>query len=206
MAAVIPDPARIRDFPNARAFEAWLSEHHDREQELWLKIHKKDSGLPTVSYSEAVDAALAWGWIDGLKKTFDERSFLQRFTPRTAKSVWSQINRDRVERLERDGRMTVHGRVHVDAAKADGRWEAAYAAAKDTKIPEDLKAAIRANRKAQAMFETLDKTNMFALAFRTETKRTQKGRDAAITRLVAMLARGEALHPLPKRTKKPSAR
>jgi uncharacterized protein YdeI (YjbR/CyaY-like superfamily) len=202
MAAVVPDPARIRDFPNARAFEDWLSEHHASERELWLKIHKKDSGLPTVTYSEAVDAALAWGWIDGLKKTFDERSFLQRFTPRKPKSVWSQINRERVERLITAGRMTEHGRVHVDAAKTDGRWDAAYASAKDMKIPEDLRAAIGASKKAQAMFDRLDTANLYALAFRTETKKTAAGRAEAIERLVAMLARGEALHPLPKNTKK----
>ena len=127
MAPVVPNPKKIKAFRTASAFETWLAANHDREPELWLKIHKKDSGLATVTYAQALDVALCWGWIDGIKKTFDEQSFLQRFTPRKAKSVWSQINKDHIARLTAAARMTPHGQQHVDAAKADGRWDAAYA-------------------------------------------------------------------------------
>lgn len=144
MASVVPDPKKIRSFEDAAAFEAWIARNHARESELWLKIHKKGSGLATVTYAEALDVALCWGWIDGLKKTFDERSFLQRFTLRKAKSVWSEINRKHILRLTKAGRMTEHGQRHVDAARADGRWDAAYAPPSRMKIPDDLAKAIRA--------------------------------------------------------------
>ena len=121
MAPITPDPKKIKSFRTEAAFAAWLSANHARETELWLKIHKKDSGMPTVTYAQALDVALCWGWIDGIRKGFDDRSFLQRFTPRKARSVWSQINRDHVARLTAAGRMTAHGQRHVDAAKADGR-------------------------------------------------------------------------------------
>ena len=127
MAPIIPDPRRIKSFRTEAAFEIWLAANHARETELWLKIHKKASGLPTVSHAEALDVALCWGWIDGIRKAFDDRSFLQRFSPRNARSVWSQINRDHVARLTTAGRMTPHGQRHVDAATANGRWDAAYA-------------------------------------------------------------------------------
>ena len=156
---------KTRSFRTAAAFETWLSANHDRETELWLKVHKKDSGLPSVTCPEALDVALCWGWIDGIRKSFDERSFLQRYTPRRPKSVWSQINRDNVARLTAAGRMTPHGQRQVDAAKADGRWAAAYApirSASEATIPEDLKAAIEANPKARKTFRTLGKLNLFA--------------------------------------------
>lgn len=200
MAPVIPDPDRIRSFPSEPAFERWLAEHHDRETELWLKIHKKASGLPTVTYLEAVDVALCWGWIDGLKKSFDAQSFLQRFTPRKPKSIWSQVNRHNVARLEAAGRMTPHGRKHVDAARADGRWEAAYGSIASTtreSLPDDLRAAIRANAKAERTFQTLDKTNLFALAFRTRNMKTSAGRARKIREFVRMLAAGR---PVVRRT------
>ncbi len=126
MAPVFPEPNKIRSFVSQRAFETWLKKHHESETLLWLKIHKKDSGLPTVTYAEALDVALCWGWIDGIRKAFDERSFLQRFTPRRPKSIWSRVNCENVARLAAEGRMTPHGQRLVDAAKADGRWDAAY--------------------------------------------------------------------------------
>jgi uncharacterized protein YdeI (YjbR/CyaY-like superfamily) len=189
---------KIRSFRAAAAFERWLAAHHAGQTELWLKIHKKDSGLPTVTYAQALDVALCWGWIDGLRKAFDDRSFLQRFTPRRAKSVWSQINRDHVARLTAAGRMTPHGMRHVDAAKADRRWDAAYApirSATEATIPADLRAAIGANPKATKTFRTLGRTNLFALAFRTNNMKTPAGRAKKIAALVAMLARGETIVP-----------
>lgn len=198
MAPIIPDPEKIKSFRSETAFETWLAANHARETELWLKIHKKGSGAPTVTYAQAVDVALCWGWIDGIRKTFDERSFLQRFTPRKAKSIWSQINREHVARLTAAGRMTPHGQRHVDAAQADGRWDAAYApmrTASEATLPEDLRAAIEASPRARETFRTLGRQNLFALAFRTNNMKTPAGRARKIAALVAMLARGETIVP-----------
>ena len=198
MAPMIPDPNKIRSFPTEVAFEAWLAANHSRETEVWLKVQKKGSGVPSVTYAQALDVALCWGWIDGIRKGLDEGAFLQRYTPRRAKSVWSQINRDHVARLTAAGRMTPHGQRQVDAAKADGRWEAAYApmrtATEDT-LPEDLRAAIEADPLARATLRTLGRQNLFALAFRTSNMKTPAGRARKIAALVAMLARGETIVP-----------
>lgn len=193
-----PNPKKIKSFRTAAAFEAWLAAHHDREDELWLKIHKKDSGLPTVTYAQALDVALCWGWIDGIRKAFDSRSFLQRYTPRRSKSLWSQVNRDHVERLIAAGRMTPHGQRQVDAAKTDGRWAAAYAPIRQATaagMPADLRAAIEANSRARKTFLTLNRQNLFALAFRTNNAKTPSGREKKVAALVAMLARGETIVP-----------
>jgi uncharacterized protein YdeI (YjbR/CyaY-like superfamily) len=125
MAPIVPDENRIRSFRTEAAFERWLSKNHDREPELWLRIFKKNSGVPTVTFAQALDVALCWGWIDGIRKGFDDESFLQRYTPRRAKSPWSALNREHVARLIQAGRMTPHGMRQVEAAKADGRWDAA---------------------------------------------------------------------------------
>ena len=198
MASIIPNPRKIRGFRDESAFEKWLGANHDRETELWLKIYKKASGVPTVTYAQALDVALCWGWIDGLKKSFDEEAFLQRFSPRRPKSVWSQINREHIARLIKAGRMTPHGQRHVDAARSDGRWAAAYApirTATAAGIPEDLRAAIGANARARRTFRTLNRQNLFALAFRTNNMKTPAGRARKIADLVAMLARGETILP-----------
>lgn len=198
MVPVIVDPRKVRNFRTAAAFARWLATHHATETELWLQIHKKASGLPTVTYAEALDVALCWGWIDGLKKTFDDTSFVQRFTPRRAQSVWSQVNREHVARLVAAGRMTEHGQRHVDAAKRDGRWDAAYApirSASVASIPDDLMAAIHADPKALATFRRLGKMNLFALAYRTNAMKTAAGRTRKIAALVAMLAEGDTIVP-----------
>jgi uncharacterized protein YdeI (YjbR/CyaY-like superfamily) len=201
MAAVIPDQKRIQEFANSKAFEAWMRRHHSKEPELWIKIHKKDSGLPSITAPEALDVALCWGWIDGLRKGFDERSFLQRYTPRRAKSIWSQVNQDNVARLIAAGRMTEHGQRQVDIAKADGRWKAAYAPirkASADSTPRDLLAAIKANARAHKTFKTLSRSNLFALTFRTNNMKTPEGRAKKIATLVAMLSRGETIIPQKK--------
>jgi uncharacterized protein YdeI (YjbR/CyaY-like superfamily) len=195
---VTPNPKSIKSFRDAKAFETWLRANHASETELWLKIHKKGSGLPSVTHDQAIDVALCWGWIDGLRKAFDEQSFLQRFSPRKPRSVWSQINRDRVARLIAAKRMTPHGQRHVDAAKSDGRWDAAYApirSASESSIPEDLRAAIEADPRALRTFRSLNRVNLFALAFRTNHMKTPEGRARKIASLVAMLARGETIAP-----------
>lgn len=207
MAPIIPDPTRIRSFRTEAAFAKWLSANHARETELWLKIHKKDSGLPTVTYAQALDVALCWGWIDGIRKSFDGRSFLQRFTPRRAKSIWSQVNRDHVARLTAVGRMTAHGQRHVEAAQADGRWAAAYAPIRtvtEAGIPADLRAAIGANARARKAFRSLGRQDLFALAFRVNNMKTPAGRAKKIAALVAMLARGGTT--VPERSGKLSGR
>ena len=199
MAPVIPDRRRIRSFPTEAAFAAWLARHHSREPELWLRIYKKGAGKPTVTNAQALDVVLCWGWIDGIRKSFDDKSFLQRYTPRRARSIWSQINREHVARLTAAGRMTPHGQRQVDAAKADGRWDAAYAPmrnASEATTPADLRAAIEANPRARKTFRTLGRQNLFALAFRTNHMKTASGRARKIAALVAMLARGETIVPL----------
>jgi uncharacterized protein YdeI (YjbR/CyaY-like superfamily) len=198
MAPVIPDPRKIKSFRTEAAFAAWMKANHARETEIWLKIHKKGSGLATVSNAEALDVALCWGWIDGIRKSFDEQSFLQRYTPRRARSLWSQVNRDHVARLTAAGRMTPSGQRQIDAAKADGRWDAAYAPLRSTSqatVPEDLRAAIEASPRARRTFATLSRQNLFSLAFRTNNMKTAAGRARKIAALVAMLARGETIHP-----------
>src|SRR5687767_2840749 len=187
MARIIPDPRTIKSFRTEAAFAAWMKANHAREAELWLKIHKKGSGLATVTNAQALDVALCWGWIDGIRKSLDERSFLQRYTPRRARSIWSQINRDHVARLTAAGRMTPAGQRQVDAAKADGRWDAAYApirSASEATIPEDLRAAIDADPRARKTFETLGRQNLFALTFRTNNMKTPAGRARKIEALV----------------------
>jgi uncharacterized protein YdeI (YjbR/CyaY-like superfamily) len=196
MAPIVPDPLKIRSFRTEAAFAKWMAANHDRATELWLKIHKQGSGLPTVTTAQALDVALCWGWIDGIRKSFDDRSFLQRYTPRRPRSLWSQVNRDHVARLTAAGRMTPHGQRQVDAAKADGRWDAAYApirSASAASVPADLRAAIEVNPRARRAFAALSRPGLFALTFRTNNMKTPTGRAKKIAALVAMLARGDKL-------------
>jgi len=198
MAPIIPDPRKIKSFRSEAAFETWLRKHHSRESEIWLRIYKKGSGVPTVTNVEALDVALCWGWIDGIRKALDEQSFLQRYSPRRPQSPWSQINREHVARLTAAGRMTPAGQRQVDAAKADGRWDRAYAPMRDTTsdtVPADLRAAIEASPRARRIFRTLGRQNLFALAFRTNSMKTPAGREKKIAALVAMLERGETIFP-----------
>lgn len=208
MAAIVPDPKRIKSFRDAAAFERWLAAHHDSWTELWLKVHKKDSGLASITASEALDVCLCWGWVDGIRKGFDARSFLQRYTPRRKTSTWSDRNRGHVARLQKAGRMTPHGQRHVDAAKADGRWEAAYVARKDVtvdSIPADLRAAIDANARAKKRIVTLGRADLFSLVFRINRMRTPAGRTRKIEELVTRLARGEAISEDTARARKKAA-
>jgi uncharacterized protein YdeI (YjbR/CyaY-like superfamily) len=195
MAPVKVDSDKVREFKNAESFYKWLAKHHDKEDEVWIKIHKVDSGLKSITPKEAIEVVLCWGWIDALRKGFDDRSYLQRYTPRGRKSTWSQINVANVARLIKEGRMTEHGLRKVEAAKSDGRWDRAYASGKDMKIPADLQAAIDAEPEARRMLERLSAQNRFALAFRVHNMKTETGRKKKIETLVAMLKRGEAIYP-----------
>ena len=195
MAPVYVDPDKVLEFRDEQAFYDWLARHHDSWDEVWIKIHKVDSGLPSINAKEAIDVVLCWGWIDAVRKGHDDKSFLQRYTRRGRKSIWSKINVDNVARLIASGRMTEHGMRHVEAAKADGRWDRAYKSGKDMKIPADLQAAIDAEPKAKAMLAKLSAQNRFALAFRTHNMKTEAGRTKKIETFVAMLKRGETIYP-----------
>jgi uncharacterized protein YdeI (YjbR/CyaY-like superfamily) len=195
MAPVYVDPDKVREFKNEQAFYDWLSKHHDSWDEVWIKIHKVNSGLPSITPKEAIDVVLCWGWIDAVRKGLDDKSFLQRYTRRGKKSIWSKINVDNVARLIKSGKMTEHGLKHVEAAKADGRWDKAYGAGKDMKIPDDLQAAIDAEPAAKEMLGKLSEQNRFALAFRTHNMKTEAGRKKKIETFVEMLKRGETIYP-----------
>ena len=188
----------IKSFSTEAAFERWMKANHARAPEVWLRIYKKASGVATITPAQALDVALCWGWIDGIRKASDDRSFLQRYTPRRAKSIWSQINRENVARLTAAGRMTPQGQRQIDAAKADGRWDAAYApirSATHSTVPADLRAAIKSNPRAYKTFQGLGRMNLFALTFRTNNMKSPAGRAKKIAALVAMLARGETIIP-----------
>ncbi|HWK66267.1 MAG TPA: YdeI/OmpD-associated family protein [Rhizobiaceae bacterium] len=195
MPPVRVDPKKIHEFKDAETFHAWLAMYHDKEDEVWIKIHKVSSGLPSITPKEAIDVVLCWGWIDAVRKGLDEKSYLQRYTKRGRKSIWSKINVDNVARLIEEGRMTEHGLKQVEAAKADGRWQRAYKSGRDMKIPEDLQAAIDAEPQAREMLETLTEQNRFALAFRVHNMKTEAGRKKKIASFVEMLKRGETIYP-----------
>lgn len=199
MAPIKVDPDKVHEFANSQAFYDWLAKHHDKETEVWIRIFKVASGVPSITPIEAIDAVLCWGWIDAVKKSLDEKSFLQRYTRRTKKGTWSQINVGNVARLTSEGRMTSHGMREVEAAKADGRWDRAYGSGKAMKIPEDLQAAIDAEPKAKAMLAALSEQNRFALAFRMHNIKTEAGRTRKIAAFVDMLAKGETIYPQGKK-------
>lgn len=179
-------------FETQAAFEAWLAAHHDSALGLRLKIAKKASGRPTVTFIEAIETALCYGWIDGKRQAYDESYFLQRFTPRRARSSWSQVNTERVARLIGAGRMQPAGLAEVDSAKADGRWAAAYPPASKAEPPEDLRAALSANRAAAAFFATLPSASRYAVIYRIISVKRPETRARNIAKFVTMLANGEA--------------
>jgi uncharacterized protein YdeI (YjbR/CyaY-like superfamily) len=190
----MPDDLPILPFESADAWEAWLEAEHARPDGVWLKIAKKDSGIPTVSYEDAVAVALCFGWIDGQMRRFDERFYVQRFTPRRRASRWSKINRDKAEALIAAGRMRPAGLAQVEAAKADGRWDAAYDGARTIAVPDDLQAALDANPKAAAFFATLKGSNRYAILYRVGDAKRPETRAKRIAHFVDMLERGETLH------------
>ena len=198
--AIQPDASPIL-FKSARAFEAWLKKHHASSDGLWLKIAKRGADEPSVTYPEAVEIALCWGWIDGQKKGLDEQHFLQRFTPRRARSVWSKINVDKAAALIEAGRMQPPGYAQIEAAKADGRWARAYDGARTSAVPEDLSAALEAEPKAKAFFATLNAANRYAVLWRIQTAVRPETRARRIAQLVEMLARGETIHIFKPRAK-----
>jgi len=184
----------IMTFTSQEAWRAWLHDHYTDQAGLWLKMAKKASGIQTVMYAEALDVALCYGWIDGQKKTFDQSYFLQKFTPRRARSMWSQVNCGKVAGLIRSGLMQPSGLAEIERARADGRWEAAYASPRNTVAPDDLLAALAASPKAQAFFESLNKTNRYSIVSQIQMAKRPETRATRIVKFVAMCERGEKLH------------
>lgn len=192
----------IIPFANRQAWAIWLADHHAGERGVWVKIAKKGSPAPSISYREAVEVAVAWGWIDGQGKGAGEGWWLVKFTPRGPRSIWSQLNRERALALIAAGEMRPPGLAEVERAKRDGRWKAAYASPRRMRVPRDLTAALARDRRAAASFAKLDARNRYAILFRLQTAKKPETRAARITRFVQMLARGEALHPAPVRPAK----
>jgi uncharacterized protein YdeI (YjbR/CyaY-like superfamily) len=183
-----------RRFATAKAWEAWLRRNGATSDGVWLLIAKAGAGEPTVSYAQAIEEALCHGWIDGQKKGFDECHWLQRFTPRRARSLWSKINCAKALALIDAGRMQPAGRAQVDAAKADGRWARAYDGSRTAAVPDDLQAALDADPSAKRFFATLDAANRYAVLWRVQTARQPETRAQRVAQLVAMLSRGEKIH------------
>ena len=181
-------------FASRADWEEWLEANHETADGLWIKFAKKASGIETVVYAEAVEVALCCGWIDGQAKSFDEQWYLQRFTPRRARSKWSQINRAKAEALIEKGAMRPAGLREVDRAKQDGRWEAAYPSPSKIEVPDDLRAALQANPAAAQFFEQLDATNRYAVLYRIHDAKRADTRARRIEQFVAMLARSEKIH------------
>jgi uncharacterized protein YdeI (YjbR/CyaY-like superfamily) len=185
----------VMEFASVKAWETWLRKHHDTSDGIWLKIAKKGTGVVTVTMPEVIDVALCYGWIDGLRHKHDDVYFRQRMTPRTARSRWSQINRDKVEALTAAGRMQPPGVREVDAAKADGRWDAAYAGSRTIEVPDDLTRALRTNAAARRAFAGLDSQNRYAILYRIHDAKRADTRARRIDQFVAMLAEGRTIHP-----------
>lgn len=178
-------------FESKKKFADWLAKNHDKSAGVWLKIAKKAAGIPTVTYAEALDVALCYGWIDGQKRSFDEQYFLQKFTPRRPKSIWSKINVEKVEGFIANGEMKPAGLKAAEAAKQDGRWAAAYASQKNISVPADFQSALEKNKKAKAFFESLTSVKRYSFLFRIETAKKVETREKRIRLFVEMLEKGE---------------
>jgi len=189
------DTLPIISFATQQDWEAWLKEHHTASTGMWLKIAKKDTGIPSLSYAEAVESALCYGWIDGQKASCDEQYWLQKFTPRGPKSLWSKVNCDKATALLASGRMQPAGIRQVELAKADGRWEAAYASQSKISIPDDFQRELDDNQKAQEFFMTLNSANRYAILFRIHTAKKSETRSARIKKIIEMLSNQQKLYP-----------
>ena len=186
-----PTDLPVLPFESKKKFADWLAKQYDKSAGVWMKLAKKGAGIPSVTYHEALDVALCYGWIDGQKLSFDEKYFLQRFTPRRAKSIWSKINTEKVANLIASGEMKPSGLKAVEAAKQDGRWDAAYASSKNISVPADFQSALEGNRKAKSFFESLTSARRYSFLFRIETAKKAETRERRIRQFVEMLERGE---------------
>lgn len=190
-----PDGLEVHAFPDASDFEAWLEAEHSEKPGIWIAIAKKASGLTSITYAEALDAALCFGWIDGQRRSHDEKYFLQRFTPRRSRSPWSEINREKVGVLIEAGRMQPAGQAEIDRAKRDGRWDAAYKGSRAIEIPDDFQAELNAYPKAAAFFATLKSQNRFAILYRIHEAKRPETRARRIAKFMEMLRNGETHYP-----------
>jgi uncharacterized protein YdeI (YjbR/CyaY-like superfamily) len=181
----------ILPFESKKKWASWLAKQHDKSAGAWLKLAKKGTGIPSVTYEEALDVALCYGWIDGQKGSFDDKYWLQKFTPRGAKSIWSKINTEKVERLIASGEMKPAGLKAVEAAKQDGRWDAAYSSQKNISVPDDFQTALNKNKKAKAFFESLTSGRRYSFLFRVTTAKKAETREKRIRQFLEMLERGE---------------
>lgn len=181
-------------FGSAEEWEKWLAKHHGNSDGIWLQFFKKDSGIATVTHAHALDEALCYGWIDGQLQKSDDKSWLQKFTPRRPKSIWSKKNIEHTIRLCNAGKMKPAGLKQIEAAKADGRWAKAYDSPKAMQMPEDFLRQLAKNTKAQKFFETLNRANLYAIGWRLQTAKKPETREKRMKMLLQMLARGEKLH------------
>lgn len=186
--------ASLKAFASAKGWRQWLAKNHGKSSGLWLRIYKKDSGKKTITYDEALDEALCFGWIDGQKARYDAASFLQKFTPRRPKSLWSKRNREHIARLAKEKRMTAAGLAAVAAAKKDGRWDAAYDAPSTMAVPADFLKELKKDKEAYAFFKTLDRANTYAIAWRLHTAKKPETRARRKEQLLALLKQGKKLH------------
>jgi uncharacterized protein YdeI (YjbR/CyaY-like superfamily) len=183
-----------RSFRSSKELRAWMAKEHAQARGLLLRIHKKDSGVPSVTYAEALDQALCFGWIDGQKLPFDANSWVQKFTPRRAKSGWSKINVAHVDRLSQEGQMTPAGLKEVEAAEADGRWATAYDSSANATVPPEFVKELARNAKAKQFYATLNKANLYSIAYRLQTAKRSETKIKRIKLIIDMLARGEKFH------------
>lgn len=186
---------RTLAFKSSHCFRDWLEKNYAGAEGIWLRIYKKDSGKASITYVEALDQALCFGWIDGQKRTEDENSWLQKFTPRRAKSGWSKLNTQHAERLIKSGQMTPAGLGAVEAAKADGRWKSAYESSRNAAPPDDFMKLLGKNKTAKAFFASLNKANVYAIVYRLQTARKPETRERRMKKIFEMLTRGEKFHP-----------
>ena len=185
---------QIRAFATQQKWREWLEKNHSKSDGLWLRIFKKDSAKKTVTHDEALDEALCFGWIDGQRNKHDEISFLQKFTPRRARSIWSKRNQEKTAKLIKEGRMTAAGLAEIERARKDGRWDRAYDSPKDMEAPADFLKELKKNRKAYEFFKTLNKTNKFAIAFRLHNAKRPETRERRMKDFLARMERGEKFH------------
>ena len=184
----------ILAFISPKKFTSWLAKNHKVSTGIWLQLFKIKSGVATITYAEALDVALCYGWIDGQKKPYDTESWLQKFTPRRPKSIWSKRNREHVERLEKSGMMKAAGIREVEAAKADGRWDQAYDSSSNMTVPKDFLSELAKDKKAEAFFKTLNKTNIYSIVWRLQTAKKAETRDKRMRVILQMLKKGEKFH------------
>lgn len=184
----------VKSFATSEKWREWLVTNHQKSSGIWLRLYKKNSGKKTITYAEALDEALCFGWIDGQKKPYDALSYIQKFTPRRSRSMWSKRNREHVARLIKEKCMQPAGLREIEAAKKDGRWTAAYDSPKDMSVPEDFMKALKKDKKTYAFFKTLNKANTYAIAWRLQTAAKPETRARRMKNLLEMLSRSEKLH------------